>query len=97
MMRLLTAALLEQGLGPVALALCGASSLRASESSFQVRWVERTFEGGALKDTRRLTGLFSLILTPPRTVEAVRKNPLGIYVHTFNWSQDVTTSTGDGK
>jgi type IV secretory pathway TrbF-like protein len=27
----------------------------------------------------------------------VRKNPLGIYVHTFNWSQDVTTSTGDGK
>jgi type IV secretion system protein VirB5 len=74
-----------------------ASVVRASDSSFQVRWVERTFEGGALKDTRRLTGLFSLILTPPRTVEAVRKNPLGIYVHTFNWSQDVTTSTGDGK
>ena len=74
-----------------------ASVVRASESSFQVRWVERTFEGGALKDTKRLTGLFSLILTPPRTVEAVRKNPLGIYVHTFNWSQDVTTSTGDGK
>jgi type IV secretion system protein VirB9 len=57
------------------------SVVRASESSFQVRWVERTFEGGALNYTRRLTGLFSLILTPPRTVEAVRKNPLGIYVH----------------
>ena len=23
-------------------------------------------------------------------VDAVRKNPLGIYVHAFNWSQDVT-------
>jgi type IV secretion system protein VirB5 len=64
--------------------------VRASESSFQVRWLERIFEGGAVKDTRRLTGLFSIVLSPPRTVAAVRKNPLGIYVHTFNWSQDVT-------
>ena len=66
------------------------SVVRASDSSFQVRWLERTFEGGALKDTKRLTGLFSIIITPPKTVEAVRKNPLGIYVHTVNWSQDVT-------
>ena len=66
-----------------------ASVVRASETSFQVRWLERSFEGGALKDTRRLTGLFSIVITPPRTVEAVRKNPLGIYVHAFNWSQDV--------
>jgi type IV secretion system protein VirB5 len=67
-----------------------ASVVRASDSSFQVRWLERIFEGGALKDTKRLTGLFSIVITPPKTVEAVRKNPLGIYVHTFNWSQDVT-------
>ncbi len=66
------------------------SVVRASNSSFQVRWLERTFEGGAFRDTRHLTGLFSLVITPPKTVEAVRKNPLGIYVHTFNWSQDVT-------
>jgi type IV secretion system protein VirB5 len=65
------------------------SVVRASDTSFQVRWLERIFEGGALKDTKRLTGLFSIVVTPPRTVEAVRKNPLGIYVHTFNWSQDV--------
>jgi type IV secretory pathway TrbF-like protein len=71
------------------------SVVRASDTSFQVRWLERTFEGGALKDTRRLTGLFSIVITPPRTVEAVRRNPLGIYVHAFNWSQDVTS--GDPK
>ena len=71
------------------------SVVRASDTSFQVRWTERTFEGGALKDTKRLTGLFSIALTPPRTVDAVRKNPLGIYVHAFNWSQDVTT--GESK
>ena len=55
-------------------------------------------EGGALKDTKRLTGLFSIVIRPPKTVEAVRKNPLGIYVHAFNWSQDVATKTaGDAK
>ena len=71
------------------------SVVRASESSFQVRWLERLFEGGAPKDTKYLTGLFSVVITPPRTVEAVRKNPLGIYVHAFNWSQDVTA--GEAK
>jgi type IV secretory pathway TrbF-like protein len=71
------------------------SVVRASESSFQLRWLERLFEGGALKDTKYLTGLFSVVITPPRTVEAVRKNPLGIYVHAFNWSQDVTA--GEAK
>ena len=76
--------------GREAVAVEVTSVVRASDSSFQVRWLERIFEGGALKDTRRLTGLFSLVITPPKTVDAVRKNPLGIYVHTFNWSQDVT-------
>ena len=71
------------------------SVVRASDSSFQVRWLERSFEGGALKDTKWLTGLFSIVITPPRTVEAVRKNPLGIYVHAFNWSQDV--NRGESK
>jgi type IV secretory pathway TrbF-like protein len=71
------------------------SVVRASDSSFQVRWLERIFEGGALKDTKWLTGLFSIVISSPRTVEAVRKNPLGIYVHTFNWSQDV--NRGESK
>ena len=74
-----------------------ASVVRASDSSFQVRWQEQVFEGGALKDTKRLTGLFSIVIRPPSTVEAVRKNPLGIYVHAFNWSQDVATGTGEPK
>ena len=70
--------------------------VRASDSSFQVRWLERIFEGGAVKDTRRLTGLFSIVHHARRArVEPVRKNPLGIYVHAFNWSQDA--SSGEAK
>ena len=64
--------------------------VRGSEGSFQVRWLERTFEGGAYKDTKFITGLFSIVITPPRTAEQVARNPLGIYVHAFSWSQDVT-------
>ena len=52
-----------------------ASVVRASDTSFQVRWLERIFEGGALKDTKRLTGLFSIVITPPRTVEAGAQEP----------------------
>ncbi len=84
-----------QRVGRETVAVEVASVVRASDSSFQVRWLERTFDGGALKDTRRFTGLLSILITPPRTVEQVRKNPLGIYVHAFNWSQDV--SSGEGK
>lgn len=71
------------------------SVVRASESSFQVRWLEKSFDAGVPKSTTRLTGIFSIIVTPPRTVDQVRKNPLGIYVHAFNWSQDL--ATGDVK
>jgi type IV secretion system protein VirB5 len=78
-------------IGRVSIAVQVGSVVRASDSSFQVRWLERTFEGGALKETKHLTGLFSVVITPPRTAEQVAKNPLGIYVHAFNWSQDVTT------
>ena len=81
-----------QRLGRETVAVEVASVVRASDSSFQVRWLERQFDAGALKETRRLTGLFSILITPPRTVEQVRKNPLGIYVHAFNWSQDVAAS-----
>ena len=71
------------------------SVVRASDSSFQVRWIERSFEGGALKDTKRLTGMFSVVVVAPRTPEQIAKNPLGIYVHSFNWSQDLTS--GEAK
>ncbi|WP_072389283.1 conjugal transfer protein TrbF [Hyphomicrobium sp. CS1BSMeth3] len=65
------------------------SIVRASDSSFQVRWLERVFEGGATRETRAFTGFFSIVVSPPRTAERIAKNPLGIYVHAFNWSPDV--------
>jgi type IV secretion system protein TrbF len=83
------------GIGRITVAVEIASVVRASEASFQVRWLERAFENGAAKDAKRFTAILSIVISPPRTAEAVRKNPLGIYVHALNWSQDL--SPGESK
>jgi type IV secretion system protein TrbF len=66
------------------------SVVHASDTSFQLRWTERTFENGATRDTKRWTAVLTIVITPPRTPELIRKNPLDIYVHAFNWSQDLS-------
>jgi type IV secretory pathway TrbF-like protein len=83
------------GIGRITVAVEIASVVRASDTSFQVRWLERSFENGAAKDAKRFTAILSIVIAPPRTAEAVRKNPLGIYVHALNWSQDL--SPGESK
>lgn len=67
------------------------SVVRVSEDSFQARWIEKTYENGALIKAERFTGNFTLITQPPRDVETLRANPLGLYVHSLNWGQDLVT------
>lgn len=65
------------------------SVVRASESSFQVKWTEQTWQGGSLARTERWTGIFSIVIRQPRDVATLRKNPLGIYVHGLDWSREL--------
>lgn len=71
------------------------SVVRVSDGSFQARWTERTYDNGALTATVRFTGLFTLITKTPGDAETLRANPLGLYVHTLNWGEDLVT--GDLK
>lgn len=71
------------------------SVVRVSDDSFQARWIEKTYENGALMKAERYTGLFSIITQPPRDAQTLRANPLGLYVHSLNWSQDLVT--GDAR
>ena len=64
------------------------SVVRASSDSFEMRWIERAYQNGALEQTTRFTAVLSLIIESPRDVTALKKNPLGLYVHDLNWSQD---------
>lgn len=69
--------------------------VRSSKESFDVRWREQTFEIGALTKTTRYTAVLTIVLERPRTEDVLRKNPLGVYVRSLNWSQDHIA--GEGK
>jgi type IV secretion system protein TrbF len=70
------------------------SVVRASDDSFEIRWKESTYENGAVAKVERFTGVATVILKPPTTPDVLRKNPLGLFVHSINWSRDLI---GDGK
>lgn len=67
------------------------SIVRVSDASFQARWIEKTYESGALVEAKRFTGLFSVISQTPKDAETLRANPLGLYVHSLNWGEDLVT------
>jgi type IV secretory pathway TrbF-like protein len=67
------------------------SVVRASDSSFQVKWVEQIYEHDALAKTERWTAIVSVITQQPNTAEVLRKNPLGLYVNGLNWSRELDT------
>lgn len=67
------------------------SVVRVSDDSFQARWIEKTYENGALMQAQRFTGNFTIITQSPRDAETLRVNPLGLYVHDLNWGQDLVT------
>jgi type IV secretion system protein VirB5 len=67
------------------------SVVRASASSFQVKWLERAYERGSLAGTSRWTAIVTVLLKPPRDADALRKNPLGLYVDAIDWSRELDT------
>lgn len=68
------------------------SVVRASPSSFQVKWSESRFERGALAATERWTGILTIVTRLPRTTDVLRRNPLGLYVDAIDWSRELETA-----
>jgi type IV secretion system protein VirB5 len=68
------------------------SVVRASDNSFQIRWSERRYVNGSFASTERWTALASIAIDPPRDTDTLRKNPLGIYVTSLNWSRELDGS-----
>ena len=65
------------------------SVIRASATSFRVAWVERLYQDGALAETTRWSAILSIVVQTPRTPDALRKNPLGLFVNAINWSKEL--------
>ena len=71
------------------------SVVRVSDKSFQARWIEKSYEQGALREAKRFTGIFSVVMQPPRDAARLRTNPLGLYIASLSWAEDLVT--GDRK
>jgi type IV secretion system protein VirB5 len=67
------------------------SVVRASDTSFQVKWIESQYERGSLVGTSRWTAILTVQLRPPRSADVLRKNPLGLYVDAIDWSRELDT------
>jgi type IV secretion system protein VirB5 len=65
------------------------SVIRASPQSFRVAWTERHYRDGALAETSRWTAILGVAVQPPRTPDALSRNPLGIFVTSINWSKEL--------
>jgi type IV secretion system protein TrbF len=83
--------------GRLSVAIEVTSVVRASESSFEVHWIERTYANGALTSTERWTAILSIVLQPPKDVTRIRKNPLGIYVDGLDWSRELGNESPSGE
>ena len=70
------------------------SVVRASDTSFNVRWTEQRYVNGAPAGTERWNAVLSTVLQTPRTEQRLLKNPLGIYVNGLSWSRELDSSEG---
>jgi len=68
------------------------SIVRSSDDSFEVRWREKSFRGGAHLTTQTFTASLSIITIPPTDAETLHRNPLGLYVHGLHWSKDLNAT-----
>jgi type IV secretory pathway TrbF-like protein len=69
------------------------SVVRASDSSFQVKWTEQVYERGSLARTERWTAMLTVVIQTPRSAEVLRKNPLGLYVNAIAWLRELDPAT----
>lgn len=75
--------------GKVQVSVDVSSVIRASPDSFRVAWTERRYQDGALAATERWTAILTLANHPTRSVEQLKKNPLGVYVTAIDWSKEM--------
>ena len=76
--------------GKLQVAVDVSSVIRASDNSFRISWTERRYQDGSLAATERWSAIATVVIQTPRTPEALRKNPLGVFVNALNWSKELT-------
>jgi len=65
------------------------SVVRASDRSFEIKWVETVFERGVRASTAHWTAFVTVQLKAPANADTLRRNPLGLYVDAIDWSREL--------
>lgn len=65
------------------------SVVRASDRSFQVKWIETDYERGDQTGATHWTAILTVLLEAPSSTDRLRKNPLGLYVDAVDWSREL--------
>ncbi|TIO74981.1 conjugal transfer protein TrbF [Mesorhizobium sp.] len=68
------------------------SVVRASDSSFQVKWTEQVFERGSLASTSRWTAILTIVIRSPSNTDQLRENPLGVFINAIHWSRELDSA-----
>ena len=76
--------------GKAQVAVDVSSVIRASGDSFRVDWTELRYQYGSLAETTRWSASITIVVQQPRTPDALRKNPLGLFVNAINWSKELS-------
>lgn len=77
------------GIGQRSVSMQVASVVRASDASFQVKWTENIDERSSLARNERWTAMLTVVIRPPKTTDALRMNPLGLYVNVVDWAREL--------
>lgn len=76
-------------IGKAQVAVDISSVIRSSDSSFRIAWTERRYQDGALAETSRWSAIVTVVVRMPTAPDALRKNPLGLFVNAINWSKEL--------
>lgn len=63
--------------------------VRASADSFRIAWDERRYQRGQLATTTHWSAILTIVVRTPSDAQTLSRNPLGLYVHALNWSQNL--------
>ena len=76
--------------GKIQVAVDVSSVIRASKDSFRIAWTERRYQDGSLVETSRWSAIAPVKQVPPRTPDALRRNPLGVFISAISWSKELS-------
>lgn len=76
--------------GPQLGAGAAAGTTVAAGASFRIAWTERRYQDGSLIETSRWSAILTVTHVPPRTPDALRRNPLGVFVSAISWSKELS-------